>query len=257
LAELLTQGDNPQLATAMVNRMWSHFFGYGFTNPVDDMGGHKTASHPLLMQELSLEFVRSGYDLKQLTRWIVNSEAYQLASATDLSNEIDNPEVGEIPLFSHMYIKAMSPEQVYDSVMVAAEVEQPYQIAREKRQRWIQQFIHVYETEENDESADFDGTIPQALMMMNGQLIQSAVHLKPGSFLSRVTREKSPLEAKIHTIARAAVSRKATSDELAAVKRLIRDRRTKRKQPMQQATAETLQDLMWAYLNSSEFILIH
>ena len=38
LARLLTGSDNSQLAAAFVNRLWSHFFGYGFTNPVDDMG---------------------------------------------------------------------------------------------------------------------------------------------------------------------------------------------------------------------------
>ncbi|MCH7688839.1 MAG: DUF1549 domain-containing protein, partial [Planctomycetes bacterium] len=48
LAKLMTQEDQPYIARAMVNRMWGHFFGYGFTRPVDDMGPQNPASHPEL-----------------------------------------------------------------------------------------------------------------------------------------------------------------------------------------------------------------
>jgi hypothetical protein len=48
--------------------------GCGFTTPVDDMGRHKPASHPELLDRLSLEFVKSGYDVKKLIRWICDSE---------------------------------------------------------------------------------------------------------------------------------------------------------------------------------------
>lgn len=52
-AKLLTRsidGQAPHIAQAMVNRMWSHFFGYGFTRPVDDMGPRDPASHPELLR---------------------------------------------------------------------------------------------------------------------------------------------------------------------------------------------------------------
>jgi len=44
--DLLQKDDDKMVAAAMVNRMWGHFFGYGFTKPVDDMGPHNPPSHP-------------------------------------------------------------------------------------------------------------------------------------------------------------------------------------------------------------------
>ena len=66
LAKLMTSGDKPLVAESFVNRMWDHFFGCGFTRPVDDMGPHNPPSHPELLDHLAREFVASGYDCKQL-----------------------------------------------------------------------------------------------------------------------------------------------------------------------------------------------
>ena len=61
---------------AIVNRMWGHFLGYGFTKPVDDIGPHNAPSHPELLEGLALEFRKNSCDLKDLIRWIVLSEPY-------------------------------------------------------------------------------------------------------------------------------------------------------------------------------------
>src|SRR5262249_9400682 len=95
LAKLMTTGEQPQIAVATVNRMWCHFFGYGFTRPIDDIGPHNPATHPQLMERLAAEFVNSGYDLKQLIKWIANSDAYQLTSRMTKKNQQDNPAAGE------------------------------------------------------------------------------------------------------------------------------------------------------------------
>ena len=105
LAKLMTQGEKPYIAEAMVNRMWGHFLGYGFSKPVDDMGPHNPPTHPDLLGRLAVELVKSRYDLKQLIRWICNSQAYNLTSQLGRKNEVDNPAAGEMPLFSHMYVK--------------------------------------------------------------------------------------------------------------------------------------------------------
>ncbi|MFN5732140.1 MAG: DUF1549 domain-containing protein, partial [Planctomyces sp.] len=168
LAKLITEpaGDEPaQLAQAMVNRTWSHFFGYGFTRPVDDMGPHNPASHPELLKRLSREFVAANYDVKQLIRWIVSSEAYQLSSQYGEKNRIDDPAAGEMPLFSHMYLKSMQAEQLYDSLIVASNAHQSgngsWSAQEEQRRRWMQQFVVAFDNDENDESTTFNGTIPQ------------------------------------------------------------------------------------------------
>src|SRR4029077_2278914 len=78
LANLIVQSE--YMPKTIVNRMWAHFLGYGFTKPVDDMGPHNPPSHPELLQKLADDFGNSTHDLKQLMRWIVLSEPYSLSS---------------------------------------------------------------------------------------------------------------------------------------------------------------------------------
>ncbi len=253
LAKLMTAGDQPWIAKAMVNRMWGHFFGYGFTKPVDDMGPHNPASHPELLDRLAGEFVKSGYDVKQLIRWIANSEAYNLTSRFSTKNQIDNPSAGEVPLFSHLYVKQMQAEQLFDSLIVATEAHKSGRLnwdqAEQKRQQWMRQFVVAFNTDENDESTTFNGTIPQALMMMNGELIQDAVSIEKGSFLRRVLEEKGPDSTKIRRLYFSALSRAPTRKEIGAATKMIRARQADK--------IEAYQDLYWALLNSNEFIFIH
>ncbi|MBT6157114.1 MAG: DUF1549 domain-containing protein [Planctomycetaceae bacterium] len=253
LAKLMTAGDQPWIAKAMVNRMWGHFFGYGFTKPVDDMGPHNPASHPELLDRLAGEFVKSGYDVKQLIRWIANSEAYNLTSRYGKKNEIDNPSAGEVPLFSHLYVKQMQAEQLFDSLIVATEAHKSGRLnwdqAEQKRQQWMRQFVVAFNTDENDESTTFNGTIPQALMMMNGDLIQDAVSIEKGSFLRRVLEENGPDSKKIRRLYFSALSRAPTRKEIGAATKMIRARQADK--------IEAYQDLYWALLNSNEFIFIH
>ena len=69
---------------AMVNRLWGRFLGYGFTKPVDDIGPHNAPSHPELLDQLGLgASADSGFDLKQLMRWIVLSEPYRSIEQDD------------------------------------------------------------------------------------------------------------------------------------------------------------------------------
>ena len=91
---------------AIVNRMWGHFLGYGFTKPVDDMGPHNPPSHPELLDYLGEQFRKNSRDLKKLIRWIVLSEPYALSSRATDNNESDDPLLGEMPKFSHFLFTA-------------------------------------------------------------------------------------------------------------------------------------------------------
>ena len=137
-----------------------------------------SASHPDLQVRLSREFTAANYNVKQLIRWIVSSEAYALSSQYGDRNAIDDPAAGEIPLFSHMYLKSMQAEQMYDSLIVASNAHQAgkggWSAQETQRRQWMQQFVVAFENDENDESTTFNGTIPQALMMMNSELMEKA-----------------------------------------------------------------------------------
>jgi hypothetical protein len=242
-----------QLAQAMVNRTWSHFFGYGFTRPVDDMGPHNPASHPELLQRLSKEFVAAKYDVKQLIRWIVASEAYSLTSQYGEKNKIDDPAAGEMPLFSHMYLKSMQAEQMYDSLIVASNAHKSgkggWGAQEEQRRRWMQQFVVAFENDENDESTTFNGTIPQALMMMNSELMDKACSVERGSFLFESMSTPGSENQKIQDLYMAALSRKPTKTEISRVQKML-SRYGNQK-------LNGYQDLFWALLNSNEFVFIH
>ena len=266
LARLMTSGKTNQLARAMVNRMWAHFFGYGFTRPVDDMGYHNSPTHPELLDQLSRQFVDCGYDIKQLIQWICLSDAYRLSSRFQEENVADNPEDGSTPNFSRMYVKQMTAEQLYDSLQVTAK---PTQIVTnystawnkmQKRDQWLQQFVYTLQNEENDETTTLDGTITQALLMMNGPLVKQSLNLKQdGTILTQALKERTP-DARIRKLSLAALSRYPTSRELTELKRLVKERTkflTARNVPLQSAVQQSYQDVYWAYLNSNEFILIH
>ena len=265
LAKLMTDGESPQIARAYVNRLWRHFFGAAFTPQVDDMGPHVAVSHPELLDELTQQFVRSGYDTKQLIRWICNSEAYNLTSRfnSEESNIGDDPSLGNEPLFSRVYVKQMTVEQLFDSLLIATQAHEVFgstwDAVEERRQKWLQQFVMAWNTDENDEADLFDGTIPQALMLMNGELVDLALESERGTLLSKVARSTASEKEKIETIALAALSRMPSRQESTAVRKLIRESVAKSKRPVDQQLAmrSGLQDLFWACLNSNEFILIH
>ena len=253
LAKMMTEGEKPMVAMAMVNRMWSQFFGYGFTKPVDDIGPHNPSSHPELMDRLTVEFVKSRYDVKQLIRWICNSEAYNLTSqATKANEEKDSPSSGTTSMFSHVYLKSMSAEQLYDSLIVATNAHKSgrssWEQTEQKRQQWMQQFVIAFGTDEGDESTTFNGSIPQALMMMNGELVKDAISAQKGSYLNTILSETPQDKDRVRKLYLAALSRSPNSKETQASQAMLKSNSDK---------LAAYQDMFWALLNSNEFIFIH
>ncbi len=247
-------GETPIIAKAFVNRMWAHFFGYGFTRPVDDMGPHNAPSHPEVLDRLSAEFVSTGYDVKKLIKTIANTAAYSLTSKFGEDNMVDNPAAGEVPLFSHMYVKSMQAEQLYDSLIVASNAHKSgkggWDEQEKQRNRWMQQFVVAFDNDENDEATTFNGTIPQALMMMNSELIEKAVSIDRGSFLFETFSSPGVESQKMQDLYVAALSRRPTRSEMSKAQQMV-------KAYPANMRANAYQDLFWALLNSNEFIFIH
>lgn len=257
-AKLLLKADNdetPLIAKAFTNRLWGHFFGYGITRPVDDMGPHNPPSHPEVLDRLSAEFAKSEYDIKQLVRWITSVGAYGLTSQFGDDNQVDDPDAGEVPLFSHMYVKSMQAEQLYDSLIVASSAHKSgkggWEAQEQQRNRWMQQFVVAFDNDENDEATTFNGTIPQALMMMNSELIEKAVSVERGSFLFETFASPGNETQKMQDLYMAALSRKPTRTEISTAQRLVKGYRGP------QGKGMAYQDLFWALLNSNEFIFVH
>ncbi|HEX3726796.1 MAG TPA: DUF1553 domain-containing protein, partial [Pirellulales bacterium] len=125
-----------------------------------------------------------------------------------------------------------------------------YEKQETAKRDWLKQFTLAFGTDDNEETTTFNGTIPQALMMMNGDLIQRAIDVKQGSFLHRVaTDAKMNNAAKINHLYLAALARRPTSQEIALANELMLLRKGD--------PVAALQDVWWAVLNSNEFILNH
>ncbi len=93
LARWLFDPDHPLTARVVVNRYWQMIFGRGLVDTPDDFGNQGSLpSHPALLDWLAVDFMESGWDVKQLLKTIVMSATYQQASATDESQLAFDPE---------------------------------------------------------------------------------------------------------------------------------------------------------------------
>ncbi len=250
LAKLMLQSD--YLDQAIVNRMWGHFLGYGFTKPVDDLGPHNPPSHPELLDYLSQELRAADYDLRQLIKWIVLSRPYSLSSRISDGNKSDDPLAGEIPRFSRFYLRQMQAEQLYESLLIATMAHKSagsYEEQERRKNMWLQQFTRAFGTDEGDETTSFNGTIPQVLMMFNGDLIRQATDSRSGGFLDWLFGQNMSGREKIDYLFLAGLSRPATNQEMTMAQQFLAAR--------DGDPVAALQDVWWVVLNSNEFIFNH
>ncbi len=258
LANLLKTRDQPQLAAAFVNRLWAQFLGAGFTSPIDDMGPHNPPCHPEVLGLLEREFRASGYDVRALIRWITATDAYRRSSETTEGNRGDDPVTAGLPLFSRVYPKPMTAEQLYDSLLTATRADQvgvtDWTAAETNRQAWLDEFVVSLENDENSEAETLSGTYGQALTLMNGDVMQAALALEAGSFLGETVRAKLPEGEKLRRLWVAALSREPSARELAGIQKALRDARGPQ---TPRPVGAGYQDLFWALLNSNEFAIVH
>jgi hypothetical protein len=237
---------------ACPNRLWAHFLGYGFTKPIDDIGPHNTPSHPELLEYLGAAFRSAEFDLKKLMRWIVLSEPYSLSSQITPRNQSDDPTLGAKPMFSRFYLRQMQAEELFESLLVATAADNTLSTDERDamRDRWLRQFNTAFGTDDNDEATTFNGSIPQALTLMNGDLVRRATGTREGTMLYRVATDANMDNAeKIRYLYQAALARVPTRQELAISNELLVARNGD--------VGAALQDIWWALLNTNEFILNH
>jgi hypothetical protein len=110
LGDWLTAPDNSLFAKVQVNRVWFQLFGKGVVDPVDDFRSTNPPINPALLAVLEREFIRSGFDLRHLIRFITSSETYQCASLPNETNEGDDRN------FSHTLVLRLGAEALLDTM---------------------------------------------------------------------------------------------------------------------------------------------
>jgi hypothetical protein len=245
LADWLTSTSNPYFARATVNRYWAHFFGVGLIDPVDDIDD-KTPSHPELLDELARQFAAHGFDTRFLIRVITASRAYQLSSEGSSTN--DNHS-----LFARMTTRALTPQQLFDSLARATGVENenagPNLFIDQNARR--AEFLSKFNRRDESPTAA-ETSLLQALALMNGRLVSEVTDVDKGAILGAVA--EAPFldtRGQIEAVFLATLSRPPRTDELSRLVLYVNrggpdaDRKT------------ALADVMWALLNSGEFLFNH
>ncbi len=244
LAKWLTTPENAYFAKAMVNRTWAQLFGRGFVTPVDDMHEGNPPSHPELLNELAGQFAANGFDLKYLIRAICLSETYQRTSKPTAGNEADET------YFSHMAVKSLSPEQLYDSLVavIGNNRVRDARPARDPNQKVPPgagpraQFVNFFGIDEGSNPVEYQAGVPQVLRLMNSPQLNP----NNSAIVNQLVRARASRSQVIEQLCLTALSRRPMAAENEKWTAFL----SKESDPRKAAS-----DLLWAMLNSSEFAL--
>jgi hypothetical protein len=242
----LVSDNNPFFARNMVNRMWSHFFGLGFIEPIDEPGAENPPMIPAVEEELVQAFIASKYDMRFLMKAIARSKVYSLSSKMTHKSQ-ENPR-----LFARMNLKGLSAEQVFDSLAVATGYSDSILQGRRFNNFGTTRGEFLTKFSTTEKRIEQQTSILQALTLMNGKFINDQTHLERSQTLAIVI--DAPFlkaDAKLETLFIAALSRKPTKEEMEKFSSYVeRGGATDDKK-------KALADVFWSLLNSTEFILNH
>lgn len=110
LSEWLTSKDNPYFAKSYVNRLWGYLLGVGIIEPLDDIRAGNPASNPELLDYLTSEFIKGGFDVRRIMRMICTSRTYQLSVESNKWNADDKTN------YSHAIARRLPAEVLLDAV---------------------------------------------------------------------------------------------------------------------------------------------
>ena len=244
LGALVTGNDNFSKAT--VNRLWGHFFGRGLHEGpvVDSFSSQHKVVHPELLDKLAKEFASDGYDPKKLMKTICTSDAYQLKSLTNATNAKESLDV----YFSRMPLKLMTPEQLLESLLTSVQADEATQ--RKLRAGGMDQIARRV-GDSDWEALPSQERIIQNVVLINRKDLADALLTAPRGPVARAAALPKA-DQTLEELYLTALNRRPTDKEAAQLKALIE------KESKDAKTAANLwQDLYWALLNSSEFILNH
>jgi len=252
-ARWLTTRDNPHFGRSLANRYWSYFFHRGIIDPVDDLRTTNPPVNPELLDALTKDFVDHGFDVRHLMRSIVTSKTYQRSSESNETNQHDTLN------FSHAIPRRVPAEALLDSLVQATGVREQFGGApagfsakqlpdAEVTSDFLALFGKPQRMEACECERDNESNMLQALHLINGNSILRRV-ADPNGRVTQLLNQKLSDDALIEELYLWAVARRPKSKELEIGKAHFQTYGADR--------ASAAQDLMWAILNSRDFLLVH
>ena len=252
LVDWMAKQENPFFAKALANRMWGHFLGRGLVDPVDDMRETNPPSNPELLDALAKDFVEHKFDVKHLIRTICNSRTYQLSSEPNEYNKHDRQN------HARFYGKRMIAEVMLDAVdQVCGSRTQFSKMSKQARavdlphEGFGSYFLDVFDRPPRSspcECARSNGaSLSQVLHLTNSPEIEDKIGSEQGR-VAKMMKDKVAVEKAIDDIYLAAFARLPSADEKQKGLEYV----AKQKEPRR-----GLEDLVWALLNTREFMFIH
>jgi Protein of unknown function (DUF1549)/Protein of unknown function (DUF1553) len=249
LAGWIVNPANPNLARATVNRVWAILFGRPLVEPVDDLP--VSDDLPPALDLLAGDFSSHGFDLHRLIRNIAATEVFQLDS---LGGSASDAETQRDETWASFPMTRLRPEQVAGAIFQSATLgtlgpQSPW-FVRFATYTGRNDFVRRYGDSGEDEFAPAGGTIPQRLLLMNGDLVREKTSDKLFNASRRIA-ELAPTDEKAVEVAYLTVlTRRPTSEEQAHfVSRLAATKGQERK--------VRLTDLFWTLLNATEYSWNH
>ena len=253
LADWMTEPSNPFFAKSVVNRYWKHFFSRGLVEPEDDMRATNPPTNPELLDSLARHFIDSGYDLKELVRTIVLSKTYQLSAEPNDRNSTDKQN------FSRFYPKRLSAEALYDGFHQVTGTEESYgglppgtnamQLADPTIGPY---FLKVFGQPQADTACECErsqeANLAQSLHLLNSSEVQNKISSGNGR-AATLAKDMRPPEEKVSELYLSVYGRQPDAEEL---KIAIEHIASNSEKP--QAAYE---DLVWALVNTKEFLFNH
>lgn len=252
LANWITADSNPYFAKATVNRLWSHYFGRGIVDPVDDMRATTPPSVEGLLEALGEELIRSGYDTKHIIKLIFNSRTYQLSAEPNETNELDDRFFSRFmprPLMAQVLLDVLndvtgSSEKYgrYPQGMRAVELPLPVG----------SRFLSLFGRSDREFLGNLDPllepTLTQALHIINSSYVNGKLKARNGTIaklLDPKTGEKMQPEELATELYLMTLSRMPSEGELQTAKTHFADETTRR---------DDMEDLLWALISSRSFL---
>ena len=262
LMEWMSEKDNPYFARVFVNRVWANYFHRGIVHPTDDFSPANPPSNEPLLDHLAAGFIASGYDMKWIHREITNSQAYQRSWRLNATN------TGDERHFSRAVPRRLPAEVVYDALAQVVAASDRLEDVREDLDRRsvghlsmrmagtyaMNIFGKPARATNSDCERSSEPSLLQSLFTRNDPIVQD--RLSQGGWLleleSQFNSSGAPSRDALEMVIREAwlrtLGRKPRVEEL---------KRACEHYEQAKTVADGTRDLLWALINTKEFLLNH